>query len=72
MIVLYSKRNCIQCKATKKMLDKIGVEYSEVNTDDNPDYLNSIKSNGFKQLPVIEKNGEMLFSGFRPSEINKL
>lgn len=72
MVVLYSKNNCVQCKATKKILNQIGISFKEINTDDNPEYLIFIKDNGFKQLPVLEKDGEMLFSGFRPSDLKNL
>jgi len=72
MIKVYTKYNCMQCKMTKQLLDSLGKKYEVVNTDDEIEELDRLKSLGCKQLPVVEVDGSILFSGFRPSEIKKL
>lgn len=53
-------------------MDKLGIDYEVVNTEDEPEYVGRLKESGFKQLPVIEYNHELLFSGFNPSKIKEL
>ena len=36
-ITIFSKNNCMQCKMTKKLLDKEGADYQEINIDKRPD-----------------------------------
>ena len=34
-ITVYSANKCMQCRFTKEMLEREGVEFSEKNVDDN-------------------------------------
>lgn len=36
-ITLYTKPACVQCTATRKALDKSGVEYDVIDITENPD-----------------------------------
>ena len=56
-ITLFSKNNCMQCKMTKKLLEKAGAEFQEINMDERPDMIDYVKSLGFTAAPVI-KAGE--------------
>ena len=33
-ITLFSKNNCMQCKMTKKFLEKEGADFEEINIDE--------------------------------------
>ncbi|AMO89610.1 NrdH-redoxin [Corynebacterium sp. HMSC06D04] len=70
-ITLYTKPACVQCNATKKALDRAGLEYTSVDVtldDDARDYVMAL---GYVQAPVVEANGEH-WSGFRPERIKEL
>jgi len=70
-ITLYTKPACVQCNATKKALDRAGLEYDMVDIsmdDESRDYVMAL---GYVQAPVVEANGEH-WSGFRPDRIKSL
>jgi glutaredoxin-like protein NrdH len=56
---------------TKKWLNDKGAAFTEINIDEQPQYIEQIKDMGFMAAPVIVKN-DVAFSGFRPSELAKL
>ncbi|MHA8110710.1 redoxin NrdH [Lactobacillaceae bacterium Melli_B4] len=71
-VTLYSKNNCMQCKMTKRFLEEHDVEFSEINIDNQPEYIDKLKSAGFMATPVVMADGIDAFSGFRPDQLNKL
>ena len=42
MVTVYTKNNCMQCKLTKRNLQENGIEYQEVNTDDDEKALETV------------------------------
>ncbi|WEG18668.1 glutaredoxin-like protein NrdH [Alkalihalophilus pseudofirmus] len=67
MITLYTKYGCPQCDMTKRVLDGEGIEYTSINVEDDAEALDYVKNNlGFSSMPVVVKDGEEPFSGFRP------
>ncbi|OFI48163.1 NrdH-redoxin [Floricoccus tropicus] len=72
MVTVFSKDNCMQCKMVKKWLNDKVIQYKEINIDENPEFIDQIKSMGFMALPVITKDDSIAFSGFRPAELAKL
>ncbi len=70
-ITLFSKNNCMQCKMTKKLLDKEGADYQEINIDERPEMIDYVKNLGFSAAPVI-KAGEIIFSGFQPAKLKDI
>ena len=67
-IAVYSKPSCVQCTATYRALDKLGVEYEifDVSTDEKA--LQTVKELGYMQAPVVIA-GDDHWSGFRPDKI---
>lgn len=62
-IVLYSKARCPRCKKAKLWFRLRGIEYTEINTDTSPEYLDVLISKGYMSLPVISsKEGEFSFT----------
>lgn len=53
IITLYTSPGCQPCKATKRWLDKRGVEYKTIDVTENPDDLAAIKELGYKAAPVV-------------------
>ena len=71
-VVLYSKNDCIQCRMTKRNLDSLGIEYQEINLDENPQFLEHVtKDLGFMAAPVVVTDTDA-WSGFRPDKIMAL
>ncbi|HFU4054695.1 TPA: glutaredoxin-like protein NrdH [Streptococcus suis] len=71
MVTIYSKNDCVQCKMSKKFLDQHNVAYTEINLDEQPEYIEHVKSLGFSSAPVIETENDV-FSGFQPTKLKAL
>lgn len=71
MITLYTKPACVQCTATKRALDKAGLEYTTVDISLDDDARDFVMAMGHLQAPVVVA-GEENWSGFRPDRINAL
>lgn len=71
MTTVYTKPNCVQCDATKRMMDKLGVEYTTVDIVDNPEELDKLISMGYRAAPVVVA-GDDSWAGFQPDKITAL
>ena len=71
LITIYTKNNCMQCTATKNIMDKQGLAYQLVNLDDEPAAIDNLKALGYRQLPVVMADGDH-WSGFRPDKLMRL
>lgn len=77
-ITVYEKNNCVQCKQSKKLLDKLNLKYNTVNVEEDPkayDYV--VTTLGYKAAPVIvvkNDEGQVLqtWSGFNVEALNSL
>lgn len=70
-IILYTKPACVQCTATRKLLDKNGMKYDTVDITENPDARDYVMSLGYLLAPVIVAGSEH-WSGFRPDRLRGL
>ncbi|MCG7453632.1 glutaredoxin-like protein NrdH [Corynebacterium tuberculostearicum] len=70
-ITVYTKPACVQCNATKKALDRAGLEYDLVDISADEEARDYVMALGYVQAPVVEANGEH-WSGFRPDRIKGL
>lgn len=70
-ITVYTKPACVQCNATKKALDRVGLEYDLVDISADEEARDYVMALGYVQAPVVEANGEH-WSGFRPDRIKGL
>ncbi|WP_018296176.1 glutaredoxin-like protein NrdH [Corynebacterium lubricantis] len=70
-ITVYTKPACVQCTATKKALDKAGLEYNLVDISLDESARDYVLALGYLQAPVVEVDGEH-WSGFRPERIRTL
>ncbi|RAV31138.1 glutaredoxin-like protein NrdH [Corynebacterium heidelbergense] len=71
MITVYTKPACVQCTATKKALDKAGLEYELVDISLDDEARDYVMALGHLQAPVVVA-GESHWSGFRPDRIRGL
>jgi len=70
-ITVYSKPACVQCTATYRALDRLGVNYDIVDISQDAEALDRVRSLGYMQAPVVIA-GEQHWAGFRPDMINAL
>ncbi len=70
-ITLFTKPACMQCNATKKALDRAGLDYNLVDISIDAEARDYVIGLGYLQAPVVEANGEH-WSGFRPERISSL
>jgi len=71
MITVYTKPSCVQCEATKRMMDKLSIEYSTVDISVDTDAFDMIVSKGFKSAPVVITDKDS-WAGFNPDKISGL
>jgi len=72
MTTVYTKNNCVQCDMTKRLMDKIGVEYDTVNISEDADALNKLIEMGYKAAPVVMTDSGDSWAGFQPDKITEL
>ena len=70
-ITVYTKPACVQCNATKKALDRAGLDYNLVDISVDDEARDYVMALGYVQAPAVEANGEH-WSGFRPDRIKGL
>ncbi|MDO5663173.1 MAG: glutaredoxin-like protein NrdH [Brachybacterium sp.] len=70
-ITVYSKPMCVQCDATKRALNKAGVDYALVDLTEDAEALATVKALGYMQAPVVI-TGDDHWAGFRPDKIKAL
>jgi glutaredoxin-like protein NrdH len=71
MITVYTKPSCVQCDATKRMMDKLNIKYSTVDITVDTEAFDMIISKGFKAAPVVITDDDA-WSGFNPDKISEL
>lgn len=68
MITVYTKNNCASCTFTKRKLQELGVNYQEINVDENLEALEYLMECGFRSLPVVFLDDEPIITGgFAPN-----
>ncbi|NKL46277.1 glutaredoxin-like protein NrdH [Rhizobium leguminosarum bv. viciae] len=70
-ITVYSKPACVQCTATYRALDRLGVDYDIVDISEDAEALDRVRSLGYMQAPAVIA-GEQHWAGFRPDMISAL
>ena len=87
-ITVYSKPSCVQCSATYRGLEKLGMsktDYEVVNIEDDPTARDFVMKLGHLQAPVVlvhegpwatfeatPDNRDAHWSGFRPDKLREL
>jgi glutaredoxin-like protein NrdH len=71
MTTVYTKPSCVQCDMTKRMLDRIGVEYETVDITEDSAAMEMVLGLGFKSAPVVITDNDS-WAGFNPDKINSL
>ncbi|MCJ7857411.1 glutaredoxin-like protein NrdH [Corynebacterium kalidii] len=71
MITVYTKPACVQCTATKRALDKAGLDYEMVDISLDDEARDYVMALGHLQAPVVVTE-DAHWSGFRPDRIKGL
>ena len=70
-VTVYSTPNCVQCRQTKVVLEREGIEYSEVDLTAHPEKLEEFKAQGFVAAPIVTTDRK-IWSGFKLNKIMSL
>jgi glutaredoxin-like protein NrdH len=57
---------------TKRLMDKIGVEYTTVDIVENPAELDRLIEMGYRAAPVVVAEDGESWAGFQPDKITAL
>lgn len=72
MITVYTKNNCFPCKMTKRKLQQLGVNYHEINVDEDLNGLEYLMEHGFRSLPVVFRDDAVIVTGgYAPNILEK-
>ena len=71
-ILIYTRDNCQPCRMTKLHLTNMKILYTEKNVDTNEKFMDEAKATGYKSMPIILKDGQVIASGFMPDVLNQL
>ena len=70
-IKLYSKPDCVQCEATKRLFKSLDLTYITYDVSEDPDALAYVLGLGYLAAPVVVV-GDDHWSGFQPDKIKGL
>lgn len=71
-VIVFSKNHCGQCRMVKNFLNKHEINFTEINVEENENgkYVDILKKEGIRQLPVTLIN-EKIILGFAPNLLEK-
>lgn len=62
-LTVYSKDNCPYCIRAKQYLDRLGIEYEEINVSTDPTMREWLKARGHRTVPQIYLGDELFVEG---------
>lgn len=74
MITVYSKTDCQQCRATKRLLDRLGAPFNVVDVNEDRDAAEYLANLGYKSVPVViveKRTGIDHWFGYRPDSLKR-
>ena len=70
-ITVWEKSDCVQCRQTKRELDKRGIIYQVKRLDKSPKAVQRFLEMGMTSAPIVETD-DRRWSGFRLNRIQSL
>jgi glutaredoxin-like protein NrdH len=70
-VTVWTTPNCVKCNATKRMMDKLGIEYTVKDLTADPEKLAEFKEAGHMVAPIVTTDTKV-WSDFRPVKIESL
>ena len=71
MITVYTKPSCVQCDATKRLMDRLKLKYETIDITVDAGALDMLIAKGFKGAPVVFTDNDS-WAGFQPEKISEL
>lgn len=62
---------CVQCNQTKRELDRLGIEYTQVDLREHPELTEQFKQEGLLAAPIVVTDIKK-WSGYRHEKIKSL
>lgn len=70
-IVIWEKPNCVQCESTKRVMQKMGIQFKVRRLDRSPKAIERFLELGLTAAPIVETD-DRRWSGFRLDKIKSL
>lgn len=70
-VTVYSTPSCVQCRQTKKVLEREGIIFTEVDLTEHPDKVAEFKEMGHMSAPIVTTDTK-IWSGFKLGKIMSL
>lgn len=70
-VTVYSQPACQPCRATKRKLDALGVDYVDIDVTQDPEARDYVLSLGYKSAPVVVA-GDWHHSGYVPDALDRI
>ena len=70
-VTVFTQPNCPQCHATRKQLERLGIEHQVVDVTADPEAHAYVTGLGYQSAPVVVA-GDDHWSGFRDEKIKEL
>jgi glutaredoxin-like protein NrdH len=70
-VVIYTTPACVQCAATARRMDALGIIYDKVDLTQHPGLAEKFRELGHTQAPIVVTDRKT-WSGFRLEKIDSL
>ena len=70
-VVIYTTPACVQCSATARRMDALGIIYDKVDLTQHPGLADKFREMGHTQAPIVVTDRKT-WSGFRLEKIDSL
>ena len=70
-IIVWEKPNCVQCESTKRVMQKMGIQFKVRRLDRSPKAVERFLELGLTAAPIVETD-DRRWSGFRLDKIKSL
>ena len=70
-IIVWEKPNCVQCQSTKRVMEKMGIQFKVRRLDRSPKAVERFLELGLTAAPIVETD-DRRWSGFRLDKIKSL
>ena len=71
LVAVYTLPHCVQCEATKRMMDRLQIRYEVLNLEQHPDMVEQFSELNLMTAPVVVTDTKK-WSGFRVEKIKSL
>lgn len=71
MYTIYTKESCGPCQLLMNYLESKGINYNTKSIEQE-EYMNELINLGYQSVPVLVRDNQVLFHGFRPDLVDQL